>query len=482
MIDLITGHQGIPHISAEQISTLHRSLMGTSGDNTVIKMTGGNLAQAGLAVEISAGFWRVHGYDMEIQEGETVLFDPTESGYSRIDNVYVEVLQDISSGVQRAELVNVMGEPSTTTPTAPSAPTEPENSYDILIVAVPVLTATITEGAMTFTDLTAQYENVTHEELSAVQTIAENAQSAADSAQTTSSTANTNANHALAMIKDSDDAYSPSKPYVVGNYVIYNNTVYRCKTDCSAASWTVNQSNFEKDTLIGAVTDLSLTLNAQHRRKRGTFTPSGLRQCITSDGVDLSIMGYSIGDEYQINTNYKAVIADLDPFYGGYDSYASVSSHHVGLLIVGKAGTITCKWNNSDSTASGYNGSVLHTTLKGLISTIESALGTLLSHQKLLTTATSNWAWQANQKISALSESQIYGAPIWSLDGYQQGEACRQLEVFRKFSFNEIFGNQHVWLRSAQSASYACDATNAGGAYSYAASHAIGVVGLVLFH
>lgn len=283
-------------------------------------------------------------------------------------------------------------------------------------------------------------------------------------------------------VSGSSDAYSTTKAYKVGDVAIYNNTLYQCTTPCSAGSWSANKNCFTATTLATAVTQLNNDLNAQHRRKRGTFTPSGLRQCITTDGVDLSIMGYSIGDEYQINTNYKAVIADIDTFYGGYDSYVVVSSHHVGLLIVGKAGTITSKWNNSDSTASGYNGSVLHTTLKGLISTIEGALGTLISHQKLLTTATSNWAWQASQKISALSECQIYGAPIWSIDEYQQGEAWKQLEVFRKFSFNEIFGNQSVWLRSAQSASNACYARYVGHANATAASTAVGVVGLVLFH
>ena len=327
-------------------------------------------------------------------------------------------------------------------------------------------------------------------DLEAKQTLGSGDYLAADSAQGTYKvdansnimTPLTNVRNNVANSSASPDKYSTSTAYKVGDMVIHDDILYICTTACSAASWAVNSACFTAKTLASVITQLNSELNAQHRRKRGTFTPSGLRQCITSDGVDLSIMGYSIGDEYQINANYKAVIADIDTFYGGYNSYAVVNSHHVGLLIVGKAGTVTSKWNDSDSTSSGYNGSVLHTTLKGLINTIESALGTLISHQKILTTATSNWAWQADQKISALSESQIYGAPIWSIDGYQQGEACRQLEVFRKFSFNEIFGGQSVWLRSAQSASSACYANNNGFAYNHAASIAIGVVGLVLFH
>lgn len=217
-------------------------------------------------------------------------------------------------------------------------------------------------------------------------------------------------------------------------------------------------------------------------RERKVFVPAALKECITDSGVDLGIKNYAIGD-YYTDGNYTYVIADVDTFYGGYDSYAVVNTHHIALLVIGKAGTITQKWNSSDSTSSGYNGSALHTALKNLVSSIETALGTtLIAHQKLLTTATSAWGWQANQKISALTESQIYGAPIWSIDGYQQGEANRQLEIFRKYSFNEIFGNQSVWLRSVQSASNACYAYTSGIANANSASYAIGLVGLVLFN
>ena len=158
MIDLITGHQGIPHISAEQISTLHRSLMGTNGDNKVVRMKDGGVNSVGLTVAIDTGYWRVHGYDMQIQEAEAVIFDPTEAGYQRIDDLFVEILQDISSGVQRSELVIVQGEPSTTTPIAPAAPTEAASEYDLLVECVPVCSVLVIEGAMTMTDMTTPYE------------------------------------------------------------------------------------------------------------------------------------------------------------------------------------------------------------------------------------------------------------------------------------------------------------------------------------
>ena len=93
----------------------------------------------------------------------------------------------------------------------------------------------------------------------------------------------------------------------------------------------------------------------------------------------------------------------------------------------------------------------------------------LVSHNKLLSNAVnttgynrrgeasgcaSSFAWE-DTKICALSEVQVYGAAIWSSSGFDTGEACRQLEVFQKYSHTEIFGNEYPWLRDVVSASYA---------------------------
>ena len=324
MIDLITGHQGTPHISAEQISTLHRSLMGSAGDNKVVRMTGGEVSNTGLETTITAGYWRVHGYDMQITEEETAIFDPTDEGYSRIDDLYVEILQDISSGVQRSELVIVMGEPSATTPTAPAAPTEAESTIDLLIEAVQVASVLVTEGAMTLTDMTIPFKASSGDMEAIIPAFNESASystddivsydgkiykftashsgawSGADVIETnvaelladkadnpvpitqggtgaTSAAAartqlqvpsNTKFNNLSAIVHDSSDAYSTSKAYSVGDYVIRNNTLYKCITACSAGSWSVNSSCFEQDTLTNAVTDLNSALNNQYTKSQ----------------------------------------------------------------------------------------------------------------------------------------------------------------------------------------------------------------------
>lgn len=256
-IDLITGHQGVAHISAEQTAELQRAESGGYGDSKVMRMIDGGVTYAGLTITVAAGYWRVNGFDMEVQEAEEILIDPTTTGLSRIDNIYVEILQDIPTGSQRSEIVTVQGE-AAASPVAPDAPTAPVLNTDILLQVTPLATVTVTEGAMVMTDLSVAYEIVTPQELAAVETIAENA-------QTTANTARTSATNALNMIKStSSDAYSSSKAYSVGDHVIYNNKVYKCITACSAGSWATNQSCFTQTTLTSAVTDLNASLTWLH--------------------------------------------------------------------------------------------------------------------------------------------------------------------------------------------------------------------------
>ena len=238
-LDLITGHQGVAHISAEQISSINKAVMNGYGDNKVMRMTGGAITQNALALEIATGYWRANGFDIQIQESETHYIDPSTIGTSRIDNIYVELLQDIPTGAQRAEITIIMGEESAS-PVAPEDPTEPYLNTDILLDAVQIGTVTVTEGAMVFTDLTEEYDLVTPSELSAVQTLATNA---------------------LGMIQDDSDAYSSSKAYAVGDLCIHDDVVYKCITACSAAAWSVNQNCFEPTTLTDEVSTLKDALN-----------------------------------------------------------------------------------------------------------------------------------------------------------------------------------------------------------------------------
>jgi hypothetical protein len=245
-IDLITGHQSVSHISADQIATINNAMMDNFGANKVMRLVGGELTADGLTITISEGYWRVNGFDMEIQEGETLYIDPTTIGLSRIDDIYVEILQDIPTGAQRAEIYIALGEPSAT-PTAPDEPTAPYLNTDILLQIIKLARVTVAEGAMIMEDYSVAYNIVTPEDLAEVQTAVD--------------TAENHATTALNMIRStSSDAYSPSKAYKVGEHCIYNNVLYKCITACSAASWSTNKNCFTKTTLTTAVTELNSDL------------------------------------------------------------------------------------------------------------------------------------------------------------------------------------------------------------------------------
>lgn len=201
-IDLITGHQGVAHISEEQIAELQRAELGGYGDNKVMRMIDGGVTYSGLTITVAAGYWRVNGYDMQIQEAEEILIDPTAAGYNRIDKVYATILQDIPSGVQRSELRVVQGEESASTPTAPTKPTAPILNTDELLQIEEVCTVTVSDGAMTFTDNTIPYELANPEDITDTQE----------------------------MIAPIEAGPTASKAYAKGKQLIYNGLLYKVTT------------------------------------------------------------------------------------------------------------------------------------------------------------------------------------------------------------------------------------------------------------
>lgn len=203
---------------------------------------------------------------------------------------------------------------------------------------------------------------------------------------------------------------------------------------------------------------------------------------------NLEKYGYSEGDYFLGTTGgstYEYILADPDTYYGGYSNNAVVATHHYGVIVNTH---LTSAWGDP---ATGYKDSTLQAKLAGEVLTkvkndLTALFGDwqshLLSHKKLMTNnASTGWEW-VEALISALSEVQVYGSTIMSMNGYQEGEACRQLKVFRKYRFNEIFGNIYVWLKNLFSASNACDANYGGHAGHNGVSAAYYVVGLILFY
>ena len=247
--------------------------------------------------------------------------------------------------------------------------------------------------------------------------------------------------------------------------------------------------------------DLNTKFYALTRHTRLTdFDLNVLKQAVADQNLEK--YGLKPGDQKTIN-GHTYVIAGLNPMKGTTTPYR-VTANHVGLIVIPHT---TQKWNESGNTSTGADGRGagymncdLHYYLKNtLLPLVETDLGAanLIGHSKLLTNAvnttginrfgeatgcSSGWTWEANCKICALSEVQIYGGTVWSSSGYDTGEACRQLDVFQAYSHTEIFGGEYPWLRDVVSASYAANADNDGNADVDTASAAYYVAALILFH
>jgi hypothetical protein len=225
-----------------------------------------------------------------------------------------------------------------------------------------------------------------------------------------------------------------------------------------------------------------------------------LKQAVAEQNLEK--YGLQVGDQKTINGR-TYVIAGLNPMKGTSAPYR-VTANHVGLIVIPHVGQA---WNASGNTytgadgrGAGYANSDLHYYLTHtLLPLVQTDLGSnnLIAHHKLLVNAvnasgynrlgaasgcTSNWGWAENCYISALSEVQVYGSIVWSSSGYDTGEACQQLDVFRKYSFTDVFGSEYPWLRDVVSASYAAYADDHGSAAINPASAAFRVAALILFH
>lgn len=254
-IDLITGHQGVAHISEEQIAELQRAESGGYGDSKVMRMIDGGVTYAGLTITVAAGYWRVNGFDMEIQEAEEILIDPTATGMSRIDKIYATILQDIPSGVQRSELRVVQGEESTSTPTAPTKPTAPILNTDELLQIEEVCTVTVSDGAMTFQDNTIPYELANPEDITDTQE----------------------------MIAPIEAGPTASKAYAKGKQLIYNGLLYKVTTAIAQGDTLTVGTNIALSDDV--VTQLeTLTKNAPKYGTSSTSASTTAKTATTTNG------------------------------------------------------------------------------------------------------------------------------------------------------------------------------------------------------
>ena len=217
-------------------------------------------------------------------------------------------------------------------------------------------------------------------------------------------------------------------------------------------------------------------------------------------GVKVTAQESDQGTSYGNIGSQYVTIAGLDVLMGNGDS--AINYHHAVLVPgQGLSGSFHFgrhRMNASNTTAGGYVGSVMNSSVLGAVAsegksyvdggTINEQLYAIFgSHLKttkeLLSTAinasgynrfgsnsgcSNSWAWTAVQAV-LMSEVEVYGSIVWSSSGYDTGTACMQLPLFNdKNAINNR--SSYYWLKDVASASNFCYVNNNGYANNNSAS------------
>ena len=134
------------------------------------------------------------------------------------------------------------------------------------------------------------------------------------------------------------------------------------------------------------------------------------------------------------------------------------AGYGISLIPYQYKDTMKSCMNSTNVTTGGYQGSYMHnTTLPAIASKLNNVLSTHMIERSILTSnavtngASSGWSWEG-QKLSLLSEVQVYGTVLWGAGEYNIGEACNKLPIFNYVN-HVAFGRRAFWLREVTSAS-----------------------------
>ena len=227
--------------------------------------------------------------------------------------------------------------------------------------------------------------------------------------------------------------------------------------------------------------------NTRRTRRNITSDLANLPTAIAEQNLEK--YGYAIGDYFAGASGYYYHLADMNTNYGGYNNLAVVNTKHCGIVVDTKS---TCQWL-SEGTVTNYSSSTLHafltnTALPNIKSDIATLFGDWESHLLKRSERDNsiggwgNWDGLKDCLICAMTEVQMYDSRVFGTDGFQTGSGSKALELFRKYRFNEIYGNVSIWLKSLISDSVACSANGGGHANNISVSNTYRASGLILFH
>ena len=233
---------------------------------------------------------------------------------------------------------------------------------------------------------------------------------------------------------------------VTGNNAGYHNSIYRGKslgTSITTAQWSAISAGTFDDMYIGDYWTLSTTI--------GSTT-----------------------------SNIQYVIAGFDYWWNCGDSYPQSSNKHHVVLVPATI-LYSAQMNATNITTGGYIGSAMYTTnLANARTGISTLFGNHLYSVRRLFTNSVNTVGQATgctwatSSVDLMSETMVYGHPVWTTSGFEVGVDRTILPLFALNPASaSIYSNW--WLRSVATPSYFALVSTYGNATYYNASTTHGV-------
>ena len=175
--------------------------------------------------------------------------------------------------------------------------------------------------------LTAKaYDNIGSSDYFAVDNASE-----AESKKLPASSIKTPISNLQGEVTGGSDTYSSTKNYSVGMYATHTTgsvqKLYRCKTACTAASWTTNASCFEEANLADAVSALNNDLKANTLGNEISISTPTTNYTVENDGYYTVVLANnaSVNDYATVFINDTSFIQ----FFGKGGGYISMQSIYV---------------------------------------------------------------------------------------------------------------------------------------------------------
>ncbi len=221
-------------------------------------------------------------------------------------------------------------------------------------------------------------------------------------------------------------------------------------------------------------------------RKNITNNLSNLSKAVAEQNLEK--YDYALGDYFIGSSGYIYVLADMDTYYGGYNSITVVDTHHIGILVNTKAlspyflgGNATCY---SDSTLYTYTTSAVLTNVKNDITKLFGDANKHLLEHAITNNAINKFADTlfCTTYIENLTEVQVCGSQMFSANGFQSGSGIKKLNVFNKYNYNEVLPNSYFWTRSLYNESVGIYMSDAGRVDIAPLRNNANVIALILFY